>query len=89
MLKFSVFDTASAERRGSRTNEKRNKIVYSKGDNMFIIGALVNGLAIVVGTLMGKLAHRIPEKVSVTVMQVMGLSVITLGLQMGFKSHQF
>ena len=24
-----------------------------------------------------------------TVMQVMGLSVITLGLQMGFKSHQF
>ncbi|RBN38328.1 DUF554 domain-containing protein, partial [Priestia megaterium] len=49
---------------------------------MFIIGALVNGLAIVVGTLMGKLAHRIPEKVSVTVMQVMGLSVITLGLQM-------
>ncbi len=56
---------------------------------MFIIGALVNGLAIVVGTLTGKLAHRIPESVSVTVMQVMGLSVITLGLQMGFKSHQF
>ncbi len=42
--------------------KKRNKIVCSKGDNMFIIGALVNGLAIVVGTLMGKLAHRIPEK---------------------------
>lgn len=89
MLKFSVFDTASVERRGSRTNEKRNGIIRSKGDSMFIIGALVNGLAIVVGTLMGKLAHRIPEKVSVTVMQVMGLSVITLGLQMGFKSHQF
>ncbi|MDH6655901.1 UNVERIFIED_ORG: putative membrane protein YqgA involved in biofilm formation [Bacillus sp. PvP124] len=89
MLKFSVFDTASAEQRGSRANEKRSGIICSKGDNMFIIGALVNGLAIVVGTLMGKLAHRIPEKVSVTVMQVMGLSVITLGLQMGFKSHQF
>lgn len=89
VLKFSVFDTASAEQRGSRANEKRSGIICSKGDNMFIIGALVNGLAIVVGTLMGKLAHRIPEKVSVTVMQVMGLSVITLGLQMGFKSHQF
>lgn len=89
MLKFSVFDTASAEQRGSRTNENRNGIIQSKGDSMFIIGALVNGLSIVVGTLMGKLAHRIPEKVSVTVMQVMGLSVITLGLQMGFKSHQF
>lgn len=89
VLKFSVFDTASAEQRGSRANEKRSGIIHSKGDGMFIIGALVNGLAIVVGTLMGKLAHRIPEKVSVTVMQVMGLSVITLGLQMGFKSHQF
>jgi len=89
VLKFSVFDTASAEQRGSRTNEKRSGIIHGKGDGMFIIGALVNGLAIVVGTLMGKLAHRIPEKVSVTVMQVMGLSVITLGLQMGFKSHQF
>lgn len=89
VLKFSVFDTASAEQRGSRANEKRSGIICGKGDNMFIIGALVNGLAIVVGTLMGKLAHRIPEKVSVTVMQVMGLSVITLGLQMGFKSHQF
>ena len=57
-----MFDTASAEQRGSKTNEKRNGIIQSKGDSMFIIGALVNGLAIVVGTLRASLLTAFLKK---------------------------
>lgn len=56
---------------------------------MFILGTVVNGLLIIVGTLLGKLLHRIPEKMKGTVMQGIGLAVVVLGLQMGFKSANF
>lgn len=56
---------------------------------MFLLGTLVNGLLIVVGTMLGKLLHRIPEGMKVTVMHAIGLAVMVLGLQMGFKSANF
>jgi uncharacterized protein len=56
---------------------------------MFLLGTLVNGLLIVIGTLLGKLLHRIPESMKGTVMYAIGLAVIVLGLQMGFKSENF
>lgn len=56
---------------------------------MFLLGTLVNGLLIVVGTLLGKLLNRIPEGMKVTVMYAIGLSVMVLGLQMGLKSENF
>ncbi|WP_442597258.1 DUF554 domain-containing protein [Neobacillus sp. D3-1R] len=56
---------------------------------MFLLGTLVNGLLIVIGTLLGKLFHRIPEGMKSTVMHAIGLSVMVLGLQMGFKSNNF
>ncbi|MGD6842670.1 DUF554 domain-containing protein [Bacillus infantis] len=56
---------------------------------MFLLGTLVNGLLIVIGTLLGKLLHRIPESMKGTVMYAIGLAVIVLGLQMGFKSDNF
>ncbi|MFD2443685.1 DUF554 domain-containing protein [Bacillus sp. CGMCC 1.16607] len=56
---------------------------------MFLLGTLVNGLLIVIGTLLGKLFHRIPEGMKSTVMHAIGLAVIVLGLQMGFKSDNF
>jgi len=56
---------------------------------MFLLGTIVNGLFIVVGTLLGKLLNRIPEGMKTTVMYGIGLSVIVLGLQMGFKSENF
>lgn len=56
---------------------------------MFLLGTLVNGLLIVIGTLLGKLFHRIPEGMKSTVMHAIGLAVIVLGLQMGFKSNNF
>ncbi|MEH7303872.1 DUF554 domain-containing protein [Neobacillus drentensis] len=56
---------------------------------MFLLGTLVNGLLIVVGTLLGKWLNRIPEGMKVTVMYAIGLSVMVLGLQMGLKSENF
>jgi uncharacterized protein len=61
-----------------------------KGEtSMFLLGTLVNGLLIVVGTLLGKLLTRIPESMKDTVMKVIGLAVMVLGLQMGLKSKNF
>jgi uncharacterized protein len=56
---------------------------------MFLLGTIVNGLLIIIGTFLGKLLHRIPEGMKTTVMYGIGLSVMVLGLQMGFKSENF
>lgn len=56
---------------------------------MFLLGTIVNGLLIVIGVFLGKLLHRIPEGMKTTVMYGISLSVIILGLQMGFKSENF
>jgi hypothetical protein len=56
---------------------------------MFLLGTIVNGLLIIIGTILGKLLNRIPDSMKVTVMYAIGLSVMVLGLQMGFKSENF
>ncbi|RDI40881.1 DUF554 domain-containing protein [Falsibacillus pallidus] len=56
---------------------------------MVLLGTIVNGAAIIAGTLLGKLMHRIPDSMKGTVMHAIGLAVVTLGLQMGFKSENF
>lgn len=56
---------------------------------MFLLGTIVNGLLIIIGTLLGRLLSRIPENMKATVMHGIGLTVIVLGLQMGFKSANF
>ncbi|WP_423408636.1 DUF554 domain-containing protein [Heyndrickxia sp. MSNUG] len=56
---------------------------------MFLLGTIVNGLLIIIGTMLGKLLTRIPENMKATVMHGIGLSVMVLGLQMGFKSANF
>jgi uncharacterized protein len=56
---------------------------------MFLLGTLVNGLLIIIGTLIGKALNRIPEGMKVTVMYAIGMSVMVLGLQMGLKSENF
>ena len=59
------------------------------GEMMVLLGTIVNGICIIIGALLGKVLHRIPEKMKVTVMHGIGLVVIVLGLQMGFKSGNF
>jgi len=56
---------------------------------MFLLGTIVNGVLIIIGTLFGKLLNRIPEGMKGTVMHAIGLAVMVLGLQMGFKSDNF
>ncbi|MBB3111592.1 hypothetical protein FHS18_003660 [Paenibacillus phyllosphaerae] len=56
---------------------------------MVLWGALVNGLAIVAGSLAGRLLKRIPEGMKNTVMNGIGLTLIVLGVQMGLKSDSF
>lgn len=56
---------------------------------MFLLGTLVNGALIVIGSILGKFLHRIPEEMKKTVMYGISLCVIVLGLQMGLKSSNF
>lgn len=56
---------------------------------MFLLGTLVNGLLIIIGTLLGKIFNKIPDKMKGTAMHAIGLAVIVLGLQMGLKSENF
>lgn len=65
-------------------------ILYSgRSENVFLLGTIVNGVAIIVGSLLGRILHRIPESMKTTVMYAIGLSVIVLGLQMGLESENF
>ncbi|WP_232696460.1 DUF554 domain-containing protein [Brevibacillus daliensis] len=54
---------------------------------MILLGAIANGVAIIVGTLAGKLIRGIPESMKNTVMHGIGLAVTVLGLQMALKSE--
>lgn len=56
---------------------------------MFLLGTIVNSVLIILGTFLGKLLHRISEDMKHSVMNVIGLAVMVLGLQMGFKSDNF
>ncbi len=56
---------------------------------MFLTGTIINGILIIIGALLGTRLNRIPEGIKATVMNAIGLAVMVLGLQMGFKSDQF
>lgn len=56
---------------------------------MVLLGAIVNGICIMIGTLIGRLLHRLPDGMKDTVMHGIGLAVTVLGLQMGLKSENF
>ncbi|MFC4321699.1 DUF554 domain-containing protein [Litchfieldia salsa] len=56
---------------------------------MVLLGTIVNGICIILGSVLGKLLNRIPEGIKHTVMQGISLAVIILGIQMGLKSEQF
>ncbi|MDP4552984.1 DUF554 domain-containing protein [Alkalihalobacillus macyae] len=56
---------------------------------MVLLGTIVNGAAIVVGTLVGTVSSRIPERMKTTIMQGLALVVAVIGLQMAMKSEQF
>ncbi len=56
---------------------------------MVFLGTVVNGVAIIIGTLIGTISSRIPERMKTTIMQGLALVVAVIGLQMAMKSEQF
>lgn len=52
---------------------------------MTLLGTLVNGLAIIIGTIIGILFQSIPEKVKESVLKVNGLFIIVMGIQMAMS----
>ncbi|WP_027408135.1 DUF554 domain-containing protein [Anoxybacteroides tepidamans] len=56
---------------------------------MILLGTIANGICIIIGALLGKIFHRIPERMKMTVMSGIGLAVMLLGIQMGLKSENF
>lgn len=56
---------------------------------MVLLGTIINSLLIAVGAIIGRFLQGIPDKMKETVMQVIGLAVTVLGIQMGIKSDNF
>ena len=56
---------------------------------MVLLGTIVNSVLIIIGSFLGRVLSRIPEKTKETVMKGIGLAVIVMGLQMGFESQNF
>lgn len=54
---------------------------------MALLGTLVNGGLIVLGSLLGLMFTKIPERYKETVMHGIGLAVILIGLQMAFSTE--
>ncbi|WP_431802172.1 DUF554 domain-containing protein [Halobacillus andaensis] len=53
---------------------------------MALLGTIVNGICIIIGTLLGLFFTKIPERFKETVMSGVGLAVLLIGLQMGFET---
>ncbi|MEW9675371.1 DUF554 domain-containing protein [Lentibacillus sp. L22] len=53
---------------------------------MALLGTIINGICIIIGSLIGLLFTKIPERYKETVMQGIGLAVILIGLQMAFEA---
>lgn len=56
---------------------------------MILIGSFVNGLAIILGSLLGAIFRNISEQKKDTVVKGIGLGVLVLGVQMAFKTNSF
>ncbi|MEI5995373.1 DUF554 domain-containing protein [Candidatus Enterococcus mansonii] len=56
---------------------------------MILLGSLVNGLAILLGSLLGAVLRNISEQMKDTVTKGIGLGVIVLGIQMSLKTSSF
>jgi len=54
-----------------------------------LLGALINALLIMAGSLVGRIFKNIPESMKTTVLSIIGLAVALLGIKMGFESDNF
>jgi len=59
-----------------------------RGEGLALFGTMVNGLLIIIGSVLGLFFTKIPERYKETVMHGIGLAVILIGLQMAFETSQ-
>lgn len=59
-----------------------------RSGNMVLFGTIINALLIIVGALIGRFLHNIPDRMKETVMYGIGLAVAIIGIQMTFESTQ-
>ena len=55
---------------------------------MILFGTIINVVLIIVGAVIGRFLHNIPERMKETVMYGIGLAVAVIGIQMTFESSQ-
>lgn len=55
---------------------------------MALFGTIVNALLIIIGALLGRVFHSIPERMKETIMYGIGLAVAVIGIQMTFETTQ-
>ncbi len=55
---------------------------------MVLLGTIVNFTLIIMGAIIGRFLHNIPERMKETVMYGIGLAVAVIGIQMTFESTQ-
>lgn len=58
-------------------------------EKMILLGSLINGFAIIFGSLLGAILRNISEQMKDTVTKGIGLGVLVLGIQMTFKTSSF
>lgn len=56
---------------------------------MVLLGSFLNALFIILGAIVGRVFHKIPERMKETTMSIIGLAVAVLGIQMGFESNNY
>lgn len=56
---------------------------------MVLLGSFLNALFIAIGAVIGRIFHKIPERMKETTMAIIGLAVAVLGIQMGLESNNF
>lgn len=56
---------------------------------MVLLGAFINAALIIVGSIIGYIFKRIPEKMKNTVLSIIGLAVAVLGIKMGLETSNF
>lgn len=56
---------------------------------MILLGSLINGVAIIFGSLLGAILRNISEQMKDTVTKGIGLGVLVLGIQMALKTSSF
>lgn len=54
---------------------------------MVLFGTVMNGIFIIIGSILGMFLTNIPEKYKETIMQGIGLTVVLIGLQMAFQTE--